>query len=191
MHIPTPQSRQPIPTNAQKVFQGEIFDVYQWQQEMFDGSFQTFEKLKRYNAASVIATLGNQIIVQKELQPGKLDWFYSLPAGGIESGEDVLSGAKRELLEESGHESDDWNFYFAFHPVSKVDYTDYYFIAKNCQKTSAQKLDSGEKIEVLMFGFDEFIELVMTDEFRDLQFKLKIMKMKIAGTLDELKSLIF
>ena len=36
-----------IPKNATKVFSGKTFDVYQWEQEMFDGSKKIFEKLKR------------------------------------------------------------------------------------------------------------------------------------------------
>ncbi len=38
-----------IPPNAKRVFKGIIFDVYQWQQKMFDGSKETFEMLKRAN----------------------------------------------------------------------------------------------------------------------------------------------
>lgn len=36
-----------IPEQAGCVFHGEIFDVYQWQQEMFDGSYERFEMLRR------------------------------------------------------------------------------------------------------------------------------------------------
>lgn len=35
-----------LPPQAKKVFTGQIFDVYQWEQEMYDGSFETFEMLK-------------------------------------------------------------------------------------------------------------------------------------------------
>ena len=36
-----------IPHNAKKVFNGILFDVYQWKQKMFDNSIKTFEMLKR------------------------------------------------------------------------------------------------------------------------------------------------
>lgn len=36
-----------IPPNAQRVFSGKIFDVYQWPQPLFDGSIATFEVAKR------------------------------------------------------------------------------------------------------------------------------------------------
>lgn len=44
-----------IPSEATKVFDGVIFDVYQWQQKMFDGSIETFEMLKRVSTVGIIA----------------------------------------------------------------------------------------------------------------------------------------
>src|SRR5215467_9321922 len=32
-----------IPEHAERVFQGKIFDVYQWPQKLYDGSTATFE----------------------------------------------------------------------------------------------------------------------------------------------------
>lgn len=44
--IKRPKSKQPIPSFAKKVFKGIMFDVYQWQQKMFEGKLETFEKMK-------------------------------------------------------------------------------------------------------------------------------------------------
>lgn len=38
-----------IPDHAELVFKGVLHDVYQWQQEAFDGSFLTFEAIRRRN----------------------------------------------------------------------------------------------------------------------------------------------
>ena len=46
MEIQRPKSKQPIPENAKRVFKGIIFDVYQWEQELYNGSKAVFEKLK-------------------------------------------------------------------------------------------------------------------------------------------------
>jgi hypothetical protein len=32
------------PKGAKLAFRGVVFDVYQWKQRMFDGSYQTFER---------------------------------------------------------------------------------------------------------------------------------------------------
>ena len=70
-----------LPAQAQRVFKGVIFDVYQWQQEMFDGTTETFEMLKRPDTVEVIAIKDDKLVVVHEQQPGTkvcLKVFYSL-----------------------------------------------------------------------------------------------------------------
>lgn len=99
-----------IPPQAKRVFKGIIFDVYHWQQKMFDGSEETFEMLKRVNTIEVISIKDGKICISHQSQPTKKD-FYSLFGGRAEEGEEPLTTAKRELLEESGMTSDSWELY--------------------------------------------------------------------------------
>ena len=70
MNIERPKSNQPIPPDAKKVFSGVLFDVYQWEQKMFDGSVATFEKLKRPDTVVVFPVLPNgRIILTEQEQP--------------------------------------------------------------------------------------------------------------------------
>ena len=108
MKIIRPKSKQPIPENAKKVFDGVIFDVYQWEQKMYDGSVAVFEKIKRLDTTVIVAIdENNNFIITHQEQPGRDKPFLSNPAGRIEGGENPLEGAKRELLEETGYESND------------------------------------------------------------------------------------
>jgi hypothetical protein len=43
-----------IPSHAHKVFSGVIFDVYQWDQELFNGKIATFEAIQRPSTVIVI-----------------------------------------------------------------------------------------------------------------------------------------
>lgn len=149
-----------IPDNAKMVFKGTIFDVYQWEQELFDGTFSTFEAIKKRDSVTVVATFENCIILNKEEQPGKPP-FIALPGGMCEGETDPLFDAKRELQEETGLVSDDWTAWFTSDPwkASKVDWNNYFFIAKNCKKVTEQKLDGGERIEVTKISFEEFLKL--------------------------------
>jgi hypothetical protein len=47
MTIDRPISKQPIPNHARIVFHGQLFDVYQWEQKLFNGKTAIFEKIKR------------------------------------------------------------------------------------------------------------------------------------------------
>lgn len=148
-----------IPTNAKRVFKGVIFDVYQWPQKMFDGSVETFEMLKRPDSLVVIAVDEQQkVIMINEDQPDHSKGI-GMPAGRHDkAGEDIWAGAKRELAEETGYTSDNWKLIHSYSPQPKIEWTVHYFLALDCQKTSDQQLDNGEKISVKLVGLDEFLD---------------------------------
>ncbi|MFI5240529.1 MAG: hypothetical protein ACHQUB_02375, partial [Candidatus Saccharimonadia bacterium] len=60
-----------IPENADKVFSGILFDVYQWPQTLYDGKEVTFEAVSRRPTVQVIAVKGDEIVLLHEEQPMK------------------------------------------------------------------------------------------------------------------------
>ncbi|KKU49731.1 MAG: NUDIX hydrolase [Parcubacteria group bacterium GW2011_GWA1_47_10] len=161
MVIERPQSHQPIPLNAKRVFKGVIFDVYQWEQEMFDGSRAIFEKVKRADTVVVFAVLPDgKIILTKQEQPGRPP-FIGATGGRIDEDEDVLTAAKRELLEESGYIAEEFILWDTRFPVGKVDWVVYTFIAKGLKKIADLNLDAGEKIELITLTLDELIDTAL------------------------------
>ena len=167
-----------MPRSAKRVFKGEIFDVYHWQQKMFDGTYGRWERLKRSDSANVVAvTSDKKIIINDEQQPGK-DKFISLPGGRVDKNESPLQAAKRELLEESGYVSDRWELWFKFQASSKIEWIAYIFVARDCRKISDPTPDSGEVIKTKLVSFERFIDLIVSDEYRDIELKLELLKTK-------------
>lgn len=145
---------------------------------MFDGSKATFEMLKRPDTVQVIAVQNDKILIAHESQPTKAD-FYTLFGGRTEKGEEPLESAKRELLEESGLESDDWKIWRAYEPIHKIEWTVYTYIARNCKKVTEPKLDPGEKIQVEAVDFERFIEIVTSSRFWGNELAMDILRMKL------------
>lgn len=180
-----------IPPHAKLVFKGQIFDVYQWEQEMFDGSKEIFEAIKRPGTVQVIPTKGDKILLSYEEQPGKPRRVTFL-GGRMEKDEDPLLAAQRELLEESGMKSDDWELYRDYESGGKIVWPFYVYIARNVQKVAEPHLDAGEKIDVKEVGFDEFIELVTGEDYSDRQISQEIYRLKQDNEkLSEFKSRLF
>ncbi len=150
-----------MPVNAKKVFEGVIFDVYQWEQKMYDGSMQTFERLDRADTVDILATTKQgKMLIQRQSQPDQEESFLCLIGGRVEDDEDALEGAKREMLEETGYGSQEWAFLLSYRPTRKIRWDMHVYVARQCEKQSEQNLDPGERIEVMEVSFDEFIELV-------------------------------
>lgn len=167
-----------IPSQATCVFKGKIFDVYQWEQQLYNDTYTTFEMLKRPDTTQVIAVCGDNIVLAHEEQPGKNS--YVTPFGGrIEIGEDPLEGAKRELLEESGMISDDWELWLTENEFGKIEWTVYTYIARNCQKVDSQHLDGGERITCQEYSFESFLDTVTAPSFRSTGITQEVLRMRL------------
>lgn len=179
MKIDKPKSKQPIPINARKVFKGIIFDVYQWEQELYDGTSTTFEKLKRPDTVLIVpVTTDGKIILGIQEQPGKATTLDFI-AGRADGEESTLDAAKRELSEETGHEAKNWLLLDTFQPFSKIDWAIYILIAKGCQKISEQKLDGGEKIDLKFVDFEQFSEMVQNGKLGNTELRVKFLEAKL------------
>jgi len=187
-----PKSLQPLPSHAKKVFEGIIFDVWQWQQEMFDGSIQTFEKVSRSSSVGIFPiTKDGKIVLTIQEQPN-MDEFISLVGGIVDVGEDVLAAAHRELLEETGSKTSDMELWYSVQPVTKVEWPIYVYVARNCEKIADLNLDAGEKIKLKYVTWEEFLEIIYLDEFRDKELTLYLLKlMKDKQKFKELENFLF
>ncbi len=176
-----------IPDNAKRVFEGKLFDVYQWEQEMFDGSTAIFEKVTRIPSVQLIVVTENKkLILLNEEQPfrGK---YVSMPGGMVEKNETHLQAAKKELLEELGMKAKELILWKEVNFGDKVDWPCYYYIAKGCKKVAEEQHEVGEKIEPLFVDFDEFIEMILDEKFKNQQFSQILFKLKHTVGLDKFK----
>ncbi len=180
-----------IPEHAKKVFTGEIFEVFQWEQEMYDGSSKTFEHIKRADTVIVIPVIEDgKIIICEQEQPDR-DPYLSMISGRIDPGEEPLEAAKRELLEETGYEALEITLFDEFNPHIKMGWTVYTYIAKGCKKVAEQNLDGGEKIELKFVDFDEFIELLASRQLPDIHLTNRVLEAKLdSDKMVELKRLL-
>ncbi len=169
-----PEPKQQLPPDAQRVFKGVLFDVYQWQQELFDGTRATFEQLRRPDTVVIVpVTEQGTIIVSTEKQPG-MGWFSTLPCGGVNEGESPVAAAHRELFEETGYKAARMDFWFSEQIASRVDWAVYVYIARGCKAFAPQKRTAGEDITTREFTFDEFLRVAATDDFQNLEILRKL-----------------
>lgn len=147
-----PKGARMIPREAELVFRGEIYKVYQWPQKMPDGSVKTFEMLRRPDTVMVIALdQAGDVLVIDEKQPGGIIRNNHLPVGRVDpSDESVFVAAQRELREETGctFPDSDWVLLDVVQMEKKIEWFTYLLLVTGALHRAAQHLDAGEDITV-------------------------------------------
>lgn len=153
-------SSQIIPEDAELVFSWVRSQVYQWNQELYDGSIRRFESIRFLNGAFVLPILPDgRILLTRQEQPGRSE-FISLPGWSFDTpDEDPLECARREMREETGYISSNMDRWMVFYGTNNVHTEVYYYIARDCMQEWDIIWDGGEKIKLFTVSFDEFLEL--------------------------------
>ena len=154
-----PKDAMLIPDTAERVFNGIIYDVYHWQQELYDGSFTTFEMLRRLDTVETIGVVGDTVLLIEDEQPNR-SMRLSVPSGRVEADERILDAAKREMLEETGHQFKNWRLLNVRQPQAKVESFVHLYVAWGGEQSSSQHLDAGEKITVDPASFERLKQLI-------------------------------
>ena len=81
--------------------------------------------------------------------------------------EDILEAAKRELLEETGYVSDEWEHLLTIPSNATIsDNYAYIYAARNCRKVTGQDLDVTEFLNVCLHRDEEIDELAHGGDFK-------------------------
>jgi ADP-ribose pyrophosphatase len=181
-----------IPPHAHRVFEGELFDIYQWNQELYDGSKALFERAKRKtDTVQIIAACDEGIVLIDESQPDG-ERIGSLPGGRIEPGEEPLEAARRELLEETGFEAGDLVLFKTYDRFPKLEWKVYYYLAIGCEKTREPAPDAGERISVRIVAFEAFLEEFTAEGRDDGAFTADMLRSRFdAGEREAFRSSLF
>jgi ADP-ribose pyrophosphatase len=148
-----------LPEGATKVFSGISYDIYQWQQLLYDGSYATFEMAKRMNAVSVIPVIDDKLVILHEEQPSHPPRI-SFPGGHLEAGETPLEAAVRELEEETGMTFNKLKL-VAIEDLGsdRLDWWAFRYVASGHTATDQPHTDPGEKIKVELASFSRAKQL--------------------------------
>lgn len=137
---------------------------------MKDGSASIIVPITRTNKILVVV----EPRVHTDLTVG-----VGFPAGYIENNEDMVNGAKRELLEETGYQASNMIHLDEFYQDEGCSAAlNHIFLATDCVKVSEQHLDKDEFIKYFECSYDEVLELANLGYIMGGNSKLALEKIK-------------
>ena len=108
-------------------------------------------------------TPDNEVVMVEQWRHGTRTVELETPGGLLDAGESPETGARRELLEETGYAPDEMKFLGSVHPNPAIQNNhQHYLLASGCLRVADLKLDHAEDIVVRLVPLADIPKLIRT-----------------------------
>lgn len=115
----------------------------------------------------IALTPDHQVVVCELFRPGPEKVMQELPGGYVDAGELPASAAVRELLEETGYAPGKLAYLGPSHKDTYMNATWHSYLATDCAKAGAQKLEPEEQIVVKLISIKQLLRNARHDNMTD------------------------
>ncbi len=152
--------------SSEVVYTGPLFRVLHDKLIEPDGH-QNERDVIRHNGSVVILAIDNSksrknpwIVIERQYRHAANQYLWELPAGKLDPGEDALTGAKRELAEETGYSAKKWKPLVEYYASPGfLGESMKVFVAEGLQAGDAHPEDD-EKIEFRLVKLSDVIRMI-------------------------------
>lgn len=167
-----------------EAFSGRLVKLRVDRVRLPNGRETTREIVVHRGAVAVVPMLdGDRVVMVRQFRQAAGEVLMEIPAGTLESGEDPVECAQRELREEIGYGASEMTLMFRSYLApgysSEMLHT---FFARGLTKASAQQ-DADEFIEVVEVPLHDAVELIRKGDIKDAKTICGIlMAQRLLGT---------
>ena len=144
---------------SQELLRGHFLHAMRDTVRLPDGKEATREYVIHPGAVMVVAELPDgRLVLERQFRYPVQSVMVEFPAGKLDPGEDSLTCAQRELLEETGYTARQWARAGVLHPVISysTEFIDIWFAR---ELTAGQRqLDAGEFLDVFSASTDDLLQ---------------------------------
>ncbi len=149
--------------STKTVFTSKYFKIVQ---KVIENNGKTFTKdfiEKNPTVVIIPYTDNNEVYIESQFRSALEKVVLELVAGNMETGEDPLEAAKRELLEEAGLTANKWKKLHVWNLSANIHNKIHIFAATDLEK-GEQNLDSDEEIEIMKAPIEKILEKIEKGE---------------------------
>lgn len=152
----------------ESVYDGAILHVRKDTAELDDESVVDREVVEHPGGVGIaLEDTDGTFFMVRQFRYAQQQETLEFPAGKKEKGEDPLTTAQREIIEETGYEGTDWKYLGKMFPTPAYDteVIDMYYAKKG--KYVGQHLDEDERIDVCKLTLDELSDKILSNAIPD------------------------
>ena len=150
------------------IHRGKVFELIRENVTLENGTTTDVEFIEHPGASAIIPFLDDhRIVLLKQYRHALKKNIWEIPAGTLDPQEDIISCAKRELIEETGYSAGQWHRLGEITPLP--GYSDeriHIFLATELQPAE-QNLDPDEVIQVQEVDFYKALEMIGDGKIQD------------------------
>jgi len=168
--VPKDSRVEPKIESSEIVFEGKIWDIARESFE-YNGSTLVREFVKHPGAVAILAIDDQQrVLLIRQYRHPVRSYLWEIPAGLLDiPGEDRLTAAKRELMEETGYEAETWTKLSDFMTTpGGNDEVITIYLAQNLKHVGHNLQLEGEEVDMLKewFPLHEALASVLASEIQ-------------------------
>jgi ADP-ribose pyrophosphatase len=154
--------------NRTTVYHGKVFELIRENVTLENGTTTDVEFIEHPGATAVIPFLDdNRIVLLKQYRHALKKHIWEIPAGTLDPQEEIISCAKRELIEETGYSAGQWHKLGEITPVPGYSNERIHIFLATELQPADQNLDEDEVIQVQAVDFLKAIEMIGDGEIQD------------------------
>jgi len=131
-----------------------------------DGAKHSFFVIECPDWVNVVAlTKEKEIVLIEQYRQGTEEIVLEIPGGMIDAGEEPETAARRELLEETGYDSNEFVYLGKSRPNPAIQNNwMHHYLALDCEKMGETAFDEHESLLTRLAPFSEIPQLIETEQ---------------------------
>ena len=164
--------------SSERIYEGAIINLRRDEVTVQNGT--SYREIIEHNGGAVLAAVtdeGKMVMVRQYRKPaGRV--MLEVPAGKIDSGEEPLSAAIRELKEETGYTATEVKFMTSFYP--SVGYSEevlYLYLCTGLEQGEPDP-DENEAIDIEEMDVEDLFSMIMKGRINDAKTLVAVMMVR-------------
>jgi len=160
---------------TKRKIKGRVFNLNFDEVIWVNGKKLTRQLIEHNGITSIVPIVDQSyIVLVKQYRYGADQVLLELPAGTIDKGENPLTCAKRELIEETGYHGKNWKLLGKYFPTPAYNQCVVHCFSTDCTKQTEINLDPNEILEAVIYSKKEIQKMLRDNKIIDMKTYLSL-----------------